>query len=613
MKNENKSGAGRSSRDGRARSGWVVILLLAWCCAASPITSRAACPPETGDWDINIASARIYGRFLLGGNPFPVSFLHGANFFLRNDVTGDEVYLGLSNNQSYDRRVVPGTYRVVYEHKIGDQVPLNAQAVVIKRWVISPGTHRMDIAVPWVQLQGDFQFDGALAPSSPTESGRIRVLDRFNGALTTLGRTSDQHYAARLIPGRYDLLYEALTGSAIAPANPSTVLRRRVPIEESQTLNVNVPTVVLEGNFLVNGISVENLQTERGRIYLFDRETKSRFLVGDTSGGYYQLRIIPAFYDIEYARLAGSVIVPANSLGKAQTGLVLTESAELDINVPAVLVSGAFYFNGVPAPDSAAENARVWLRAGDDEIYLGETRGGNFQIMALPGRYDVVVEYLTGSGLVPANQNGVIGTVQITEESVLEIDIPTVQISGSITLDSDPFPGSTVGHSSQVYLEEVSTGETILLATYPQSSEYSRLVVPGTYRIRYSYLSGSKLPRNIDAVLGDAFELIETSTKAINIRSTPLEGSFTLNGAAWPAQPGQNAAITLRQIPEGGSVFIGSTGAGDYSTRIIPGYYTATYNWAQGNLIPRNQNAEVDCALVMKDLELGDGPPDGPP
>ena len=45
----------------------------------------------------------------------------------------------------------------------------------------------------------------------------------------------------------------------------------------------------------------------------------------------------------------------------------------------------------------------------------------------------------------------------------------------------------------------------------------------------------------------------------------------------------------------------------DVRTVIIPGRYHAVYNWAVGNLIPRNQAGEVDCARVLKVLPIGLG------
>ena len=91
----------------------------------------------------------------------------------------------------------------------------------------------------------------------------------------------------------------------------------------------------------------------------------------------------------------------------------------------------------------------------------------------------------------------------------------------------------------------------------------------------------------------------------LNIPARSLGGAFRLNGAAFP--PAQNAAISLRSAASEDALVLGGTAEGAYATVIIPGRYHAVYNWAVGNLIPRNQAAEVDCARVLKVLPIGLG------
>jgi hypothetical protein len=112
--------------------------------------------------------------------------------------------------------------------------------------------------------------------------------------------------------------------------------------------------------------------------------------------------------------------------------------------------------------------------------------------------------------------------------------------------------------------------------------------------VRYSYETGVQMPRNSFAVLGNPLVLTQSVQTVINIGAAALSGAFSLNGAAFPA-PGQNAAITLRSLTQEDSLYLGGTQAGTYSTVIVPGHYGAFYNWAQGDLIPRNQNARLLC------------------
>jgi hypothetical protein len=544
-------------------------------------------------WNINVPSARVQGRFLLNGRPFPSSFLHGANFFLRRTSTGDEVYLGLSNNDTFDRRVVPGIYDVIYEHKIGNQVPLNTVAIVIEGMEIS-GDLAFDIDVPAVGVTGAFMFNGALAPANQVENGRVQARNQQNGALTLLGETKDQTYAAMLISGAYDFVYSALTSGNTAPANPLTAFQRNVFVTNNGVLNIDVPVIQLSGAFTVNGAPTPVTETESGRISFFDAETNTKVQLGETPTQTYVRLLIPGTYDVHYEGLTGANVMPANSSARFQKNVALLANGVFNINLPVVEISGKFRVNGAPAPNSATENSHITLRQGDDAVFLGQTSGGTFQRLVIPGTYQVHYQNLTGADTMPANTNAILSTRQITNTSIFDINIPVVEFNAEVTFNGGDFPGPTDGEVARLYLEASGAGGRIYLGYFPGPYDVSRLVVPGTYRVRYDYESGVLLPRNTYATLGSPLVVTQNVQTVINIGAAALSGAFTLNGAPFPA-PGQNAAITLKSLTPGDSLYVGGTQAGSYSTVIVPGNYIAYYNWAQGDLIPRNQNARLIC------------------
>jgi hypothetical protein len=546
-------------------------------------------------WNIDVPSARIQGAFLLGGEPFPLSFLHGANFFLRN-AAGDEVYLGLSNNQFFDRRIIPGRYDVIYEHKIGRDVPLNTLAVVLKDLVIS-GDQAFDIDVPAVRISGAFTLQGMPFPLTPIESALIQARDRQTGALAALGETSDQTYAALLIPGAYDLMYSRIAGSDTVPANALTAFRRNLPILESGALNIDVPKITLTGNFRVNGALAPDFATETGWISLLDPDTGAKTLLGQTRFQSYQRILIPGAYDLHYERIAGADILPANASARFQTGVELVADAAFHIDLPVAQISGAFLVNGAPAPMNALEYGRIRLRNAEDTVYLGETSVGQFSLRVLEGTYQLAYEYMTGSDIMPANRNAVFGTVAVNGSAAFDIDIPAVSFDAELQFNGGAFPGPVANESGRLTLEDASTSDLILLGHFPAQDVASRKVIPGTYRVRYEYESGVQLPRNRFAPLGEDLEIAQGLHTVINIRTANLSGTFTLNGGAFPAAPGQNAAMVVRSLTSGDSLVLGGTADGGYSTVIIPGAYAAYYDWALGDLIPRNQQARLDCAL----------------
>ncbi len=542
-------------------------------------------------WNIDVPSARIQGRFLLNSRPFPSSFLQGANFFLRRISTGDEVYLGLSNNDTFDRRVVPGIYDVIYEHKIGDEVPLNSVAVVIAGLEIS-GDQVFDIDVPMVGVSGAYLLNGVPFSVSSIEFGKVLVRDAQTRSLTMLGDTRDQTYSARLIPGTYDLMFSHGSGNTV-PANVLTAFRRDVPIMVSGPLDMDVPTVSVTGIFTVNGAPTPGSVNDSGYIYLVDPDTGSKLLLGSTRFGHYQRALIPGAYDVVYEQIS-AISMPANLSARFLAGVQFVADGTNDINIPVVEISGAFLVNGVPAPNNSLDFANIQLRQGEDTVYLGQTRFGHFSVRVIPGTYNVNFESLSSGSIMPANTNAVIASVVIAGPTVFDINIPAVDFAADVRFNGGNFPGPIAGESARLFLEDPLTGDLIPLAfDYPTSDHVARRMVRGTYRVRYEYESGTTLPRNTFATLGSSLVLTQNVQTVIDVRAVALSGDFLLNSGAFPGGP--FAGVTARSLLPGDSLYLGGTQSGAYSTVIVPGRYSAFYNWTVGDLIPRNQNARLIC------------------
>jgi len=547
-----------------------------------------------GVWNFDVPSVRVQGAFRLNGQPFPASILDGANFFLRNATTGDEVYLGLSNNDTFDRRVVPGKYDVIYEHKVGQNVPLNSEAIVQQIDLVSDQVLNIDVSA--AEFSGDLTLNGEAFPQSPAESGKILVRDQRNGARTEVGDTTEQSFSALLILGRYDVLYDHVTGSFV-PANRLGTLRRDVSIAAAVTLDIDVATVELRGEFFYDGLPAPSSPAEDGEVYLVDTETQGETFIGVTRGLNYAVNILPGDYDLKFKSLSSGAVAPANSNARFQRGVTFLADTVFDVDVPTVTFSGEFKVNGLMTPDSPAENARVWLRDGKDRAYLGETRGHLYQIKIIPGEYEVVYEAIGSGAVMPANTNTVVGSRQLLHSQTVDIDIPAVTYLADVRFNGATLLEPPGDDECRIYLENVASADPVYAGVYPDAGQLFRVVIPGIYRVRYEYLGGQRLPRNTFAPVGNEFALFQNRQTQLDIRSVPLSGEFQLNGGAFPSSPGNRAAIVLRGAgnSRGDSIYLGDTSDNSYSTTIIPGHYRPIYNWAAGDLIPRNQLAELDC------------------
>jgi hypothetical protein len=326
-----------------------------------------------------------------------------------------------------------------------------------------------------------------------------------------LGQSRQQAVAWWLVPGRYDVHFEALAGAEVAPANPETRLQANRSIVAGSQI-INVPTVVVQGDFLVGGEPAPGSVLESGRVFARDRHTGRDVQLGQTDFATYQRRIIPGVYDLAYRRVAGSAAVPANGDVVFQSARALTSGTAADIDVPIADMHLQMTLDGAMFPALNLERAALWLRSPADVefVYGGQT--SMFEtgphLLLTPGSYAVSLSHLTGSALIPRNSFARLAPAVLVSPSspgTANLDVRTGAYDLRVSLDGAPFP---LGDDRRAALElrhfedAVDLGSTDaplgtqLLATSVAPGEDGR---HGT--IYYRWLEGhaDELPQNIDS------------------------------------------------------------------------------------------------------------------
>ncbi|MFK7898536.1 MAG: hypothetical protein AB8G23_22070 [Myxococcota bacterium] len=87
---------------------------------------------------IDIRTRLIAPRFTLDGVAFPDVVSDHGQFILR-DEDGDSVWLGDSDEDASDKRIIEGAYHVDYEWQSGSAVPVNPREMVAEVFVPEPG------------------------------------------------------------------------------------------------------------------------------------------------------------------------------------------------------------------------------------------------------------------------------------------------------------------------------------------------------------------------------------------------------------------------------------------------------------------------------------------
>ena len=173
---------------------------------------------------IDIPSVVVSGKLTLGGAALSNSDDDGTLSLATDE--GDAIALGRLSAGTFSTRVIPGTYDIYFDvmfQAVGTLAPLNHRGK-IKSVQLAPGMPiTLDIDVPSPVITGAIKVGGSLLDKM-YDGGRLWLGDPKGTAGMPLGWTSAGKYSARVLPGRYDLYYQATSPSALAPINASAKL-----------------------------------------------------------------------------------------------------------------------------------------------------------------------------------------------------------------------------------------------------------------------------------------------------------------------------------------------------------------------------------------------------
>jgi hypothetical protein len=543
---------------------------------------------------IDLAMSRVRVRVTINGATPPASPLEYGDISLRHRDTGDVVVLGDTRTPELEASVLAGRYDVFFSRKVGSAVvPANANARIGTIDVVDGLDAKLDI--PVFTLSGSFGFDGAPAPDSPAENGRVWLRNGDTGDQILLGTTNAGIYSVLVTPGDYTLGYEGITGAEVAPANHrGTFGDVTIPAEDS-TLDVDIPTVRLSGAFSFDGLAAPDLATEYGRITL--RNDDDAIGLGDTRAGGYDVRVLPGAYDVVYEAIVGTEIAPANHRAVVSTITTGAGATVKDIDIATVVLEGALTFNGEPAPADPTDDGYILLRhANGDEVLLGMTSAGSYARRVMVGAYEVFYVQDSSREAAPRNTNARIRELVTDAGGSQDIDVARVEVSGTILLAGQTPPDSDY-QDGHLFLREMTTGDSVLLGN-TRAGQFSAPVVPGEYEVVYvAETAGAPLPVNTGAVIGDVvidggvpFDL------PIDVPALSLAGAVTINGAATPMDTLDVGSLYLVDAQTQDQIYLGSTYDGAYAQTLTPGDYLLYYRVdTSTGAVPANVNANLGC------------------
>jgi hypothetical protein len=469
---------------------------------ASPVL-RTVVFPATGltTLTVDVPVVTVGGAITYGGIRWDTSSDYGR-VYLQNASGLTTTLNSMSDN--YLLGIVPGVYDVLYSLDGGsspgtgtDRVPYNLQALV-KQGVSIPGPGApvtLDVDVPVTTVSGKVTINGA------TDTGVVplQLADlRTNGVGTApLSRspTGVTQYAAPLIPGTYDLY----TNGAGHPSNFHGLIRKGVVISPSTTaLDIDITAGKIAGTVTVGG-AVAGTSSDYGQIVLVNDATDDWAVIAATYQGTSSASVLPGTYDVYYRVETYSLQLPKASprntnakIGSVTVAATGTTTANID--VPLATVKGNLTINGATRKTSDSAGGLFLVGPNRDEAELGTTTGSSYTALVVPGTYDLYYRSLqqaglTGASTAPRNtharlRSGIVVAAGGTTQ--LDIDIPTITVTGAMTIGGAPAPNEQ--ESGDLWLS-TSDGDYVDLGSTSPTS-YTVTLVPGRFDVNYKLNSG---------------------------------------------------------------------------------------------------------------------------
>jgi hypothetical protein len=555
---------------------------------------------ECRSHDVDIPSATLTGALTVRGAP--ASPDPNTRLLLRNGAS-DLVEIPFAG-ATYSVRLAPGTYDVFFSATGPTAIaPANRFGRLYGGIVIAPDdTTVLDVDVPETVLSGVITVNGA--PLAPEDAVGLS-LRNATGDLVPLATASNGPYAARVMPGTFDLYYTSAAAAGTTGAAPLNQLARIatgvvIPSAPATTLNVDVPAVTVSGGIAIGGVPAG--PTNRGKVFLKGADGDVvRIAVANVAS--YSARVVPGTYDLIFTGTEDAYSV-TNQNTRVRAGVVVaaTGTTVLDVHVPSATVEGVLRIDG--AEPEATDAAHLVLRdAAGDYAQIPWNMDGRYSVHVVPGTYDLFyAKDNTAQSSTPANQLArlragvVVGASGIT---VLDIDITSTLVMGALTINGVP---AAAGNSGIVTLRNAD-GDRVVIANTARPTFATR-VVPGTYDLYYTRTASpantmTAAPANHAAKLRAGVVIAPGAMTVldVDIPSASVSGAITVNGAS--AGAGDHGTLLLRSASGDFGTFA-FTNAGSYTARLIPGAYDVYFSNAGsvGDTTPMNTFIRLRCFAV---------------
>jgi hypothetical protein len=269
-------------------------------------------------------------------------------------------------------------------------------------------------------------------------------------------------------------------------------------------------------------------------------------------------------------------------------------------------------------PDEGSSRGSLSFMSAEDLTWVGESFGAsgavNYSVTLIPGTYTIG---LVGNASlcdeplsvdVPCMSGPLVEAVSLAQDGALNLDIPAIQLSGSVTVGGQPLADWVSNRGSVSFTLDTDDPEAVAGIGLSNSfgstgaGVYTITIMPGVYDIGWKASfntcdDGSAPVPCVDGPIVEAIALDQSGALDVDADIIELSGPVLLENETMPDESGNRGSISFRHIDGGTTVLpsFNSTGAANYQISLLPGDYVVSHV-ANANLCGAAINPQVPCA-----------------
>jgi hypothetical protein len=375
-------------------------------------------------------------------------------------------------------------------------------------------------------------------------------------------------------------------------------------LQTSGVLDLHLRSVALSGAITLNGAPLPDQAASRGELQFVGDDGRSTAAValGTSGAKSYALRLPPARYDVVFQPDASACTATTTSAtpcngGTIRAGVSVTGDGVLDVDIPAIAISGAVTLAGSPLPAESANRGAISFAGADGgapaTYPLGTSGAISYRLTLLPGTYDVRFAGNAAScasstaPAMPCNDGRLRAGLAIASPGVLDLDIPVVHVSGAVTLAGAAMPTESAARGALTFAG--AAGETVGPATTASfgssgAVSYALSLFPGRYDVGFAANAGlcavsTAVVPCVGGAVKTAVNLGADGALDVDLRAATITGAVTVAGAAMPAASADRGRLLFTNAGggSGSPPSFGSSGGASYRMRILAGTYDVAF------------------------------------